>query len=159
MLVGPFAPNTLEKEMRDDIARLGMQNSVSVIGEVPFDNIPSYLEEAAIGWIPFQQVPKYQKNIPTKLFEYMAYSLPVVSSNLKSVQPFIHHGENGYLVAADDPSAHAHAIKEILKNPQKAIDMGRNGQKLVCENFRWEMMEERLLNLYKNILTSASRRE
>jgi len=158
MLVGPFAPSALEKEVRDDIVRLDIQNAVTVIGEVPFEKVPTYLTEAAIGWVPFQPVSKYQKNIPTKLFEYMAYALPVVSSNLKSVQPFIHQGENGYLVAAEDPHAHAHAIMEILKNPQKANHMGRNGQKMVGQNFRWELMEERLLHLYKNILTSAPRR-
>jgi glycosyltransferase involved in cell wall biosynthesis len=159
ILVGPFAPATLEREVRASITRLDMQNNVTLIGEVPFERVSNYLTEAAIGWIPFLPVPKYQKNIPTKLFEYMAYALPVVSSNLQSVQPFIHHGENGYLVTADDPSAHAHAIKEILKNSQKAYDMGRNGQNMVCQNFRWEKMEERLLNLYRPILTSAHRRE
>ena len=44
----------------------------------------------------------------------MAYAIPVVSSNLFPVQPFIEHRRTGFLVKADDPSAHAGAIIELL---------------------------------------------
>ena len=152
LLVGPFSPTSLEKEMHDDIRRLGLQNAVTLTGEVPFDQVSVYLTSAAIGWVPWLPVPKHQKNIPTKLFEYMAYAIPVVSSNLESVQPFIDHGGNGYLVTPDDPSAHARAIMEILSNPQKSLEMGRQGQNLVQNKYRWDDMEVRLLDFYNDVI-------
>lgn len=154
LLVGPFFPPTLEHEIQKVLSNRGMVNAVITTGAIPFENIGEYLLEAAIGWIPFPPVAKYQKNIPTKLFEYMAYSLPIVSSDLSPVQPYLTNGKNGYLVPANDLSAHAEAILRLLRDPQQALSMGRYGQKLVSASFTWEKMEIRLLDLYDTILNS-----
>ena len=95
---------------------------------------------------------KNQKNIPTKLFEYMAYGLPVVGSDLASTRPFVHEGQNGYRVTADDPTAHAEALLDLLRQPERASAMGRRGQELVRTDYNWDEMERRLLALYQKLL-------
>ena len=156
LLVGPFEPASLEEEMRSEIDRRKMTSSVTIIGAVPFDQVGKYLAQASIGWIPWMPVPKNQKNIPTKLFEYMAYAVPVVSSDLKSIQPFIENRKTGILVKADDPSAHASAIIELLIDPSLADFISKNGQTVVMEHYRWSDMEKRLVTLYKQVLSRES---
>jgi glycosyltransferase involved in cell wall biosynthesis len=151
-LVGPFAPVSLEDEMHSAITLRSMSNSVTITGAVPFDKIGDYLSQASIGWIPFSPVPKYQKNIPTKLFEYMVYSIPVVSSDLYPVRKFIENNQTGILVKADDPSDHAKAIITLLTNPSLASTLSKNGQKMVSEQYRWSAMEKRLLVFYAHVL-------
>ncbi len=153
LLVGHFVPPTLEQEVRADVTRRGLQDKVTIAGRVPFERIGDYLRQAAVGWVAWQPVPKNKKNIPTKLFEYMAYGLPIVSSDLPSTRPFIHDGENGYLVTADDPAAHAEAILELLRRPREAQTMGRRGQELVRTRWNWSEMEERLLDFYRELLS------
>jgi glycosyltransferase involved in cell wall biosynthesis len=116
-IVGHFAPPDLEEEVRQEAARRGIDQAVTMTGRIPFETIGEYLKRAAVGWVSWQPVPKNEKNIPTKLFEYMAYGLPVVSSDLASTRPFVRNGENGCLVTADDPAAHAQSILKILQNP------------------------------------------
>lgn len=152
LVVGHFAPPELEEEVRADASQRGLSPALVLTGRVPFEEIGTYLKQAAVGWIPWQAVPKNQKNIPTKLFEYMAYGLPVVSSDLPSTRPFVHDGENGQLVAADDPPAHAEAIIRLLRNPQAAQAMGRKGQELVRTQYNWDEMQARLLSLYGSLL-------
>jgi glycosyltransferase involved in cell wall biosynthesis len=152
-LVGPFAPESHEKEVRSAINLKNMADSVTITGLIPFDRISEYLTQASIGWIPFPSVPKYQKNIPTKLFEYMAYAIPVVSSDLYPVQPFIENRKTGILVKADDPSAHARAIIELFSDTSLAVLLGNNGQKKVLKHFRWSEMEKRLISLYQQVLS------
>jgi glycosyltransferase involved in cell wall biosynthesis len=82
----------------------------------------------------------------------MAYQLPIVSSRLKSTRPFVHQGENGYLVDPEDPASHAKAHIYLLKNPKEARSMGRSGQKLVEKKYNWKKMEKKLTNLYCEIL-------
>jgi glycosyltransferase involved in cell wall biosynthesis len=144
-LVGPFAPSSLEEEMRSEIDRRFITSSVTITGAVPFAQIGEYLSQAAVGWIPFQSITKYQKNIPTKLFEYMAYAIPVVSSDLLSVQPFI-----------ENPSAHTKAIIDLLSNPDWAEQLGKKGQTEVLEHYRWSEMEKRLLMLYQQVFYQES---
>jgi glycosyltransferase involved in cell wall biosynthesis len=152
-LVGPFAPEALEKEMRSEIEIRNMCGSVIITGPIPFEQVSVYLAQSYIGWIPFPPVAKYQKNIPTKLFEYMAYAIPVVSSDLYPVQQFIEHRKTGLLVKADNTSAHAMAIIELISDPSLAVFLGKNGQKAVMEHFRWSDMEKRLITLYQQILS------
>jgi glycosyltransferase involved in cell wall biosynthesis len=151
--VGHMAPPDLGEEVRADIEARGMEQAVTLAGRVPFEQIGEYLKRAAVGWVTWQPVPKNQKNIPTKLFEYMAYGLPVVSSDLPSTRPFVQDGRTGYVVTADNPSAHAQAILQLLRQPELAAAMGRRGQSLVQSMYNWEEMEMRLLALYEEVLS------
>lgn len=153
LLVGHFMPPELEQEVRRDVTARGLDEMVTITGRVPFEEIGTYLRRAAVGWVPWQHMPKNEKNVPTKLFEYMAYGLPVVSSNLPSTRSFVKDGENGYLVAADDPEAHARAFIKLLDNPDLASSMGRRGQQLVQTRYNWAEMEMPLLTLYERLLS------
>ncbi|OGO12102.1 MAG: hypothetical protein A2Y53_01980 [Chloroflexi bacterium RBG_16_47_49] len=155
-LVGPFAPAAFEKEVRLEIDLRNIGSSVTITGAIPFARIGDFLTQASIGWIPFPPVPKYQKNIPTKLFEYMAYAIPVVSSDLNPIRLFIENRKTGLLVKADDSAAHANAIIEILTNPPLAELLGKNEQLLVVKDYRWSEMEKRLLSFYQRILPQDS---
>ena len=157
LIVGHFMPPDLEDEVRATAEARGLAGKLEITGRVPFDTIGDYLERAAVGWVPWQPVAKNCKNIPTKLFEYMAFSLPVVSSDLPSTRPFVNHGENGLLAAADDPAAHATALLELLKNDTSAKRMGETGRQYVTERLNWDAMEPRLLGLYEAVLRKTSK--
>jgi glycosyltransferase involved in cell wall biosynthesis len=103
--------------------------------------------------VPWQAVAKNEKNVPTKLFEYMAYGLPVVSSDLASTRPFVRDGENGYVVAAADPQAHAQALLRLLRDPDAARAMGLRGQALVQADWNWDEMGRRLVGFYERVLS------
>ncbi len=152
LIVGHFMPPELEAEVRAAAAARGIGEAVEMTGRVPFAAIGDFLRRAAVGWVPWQPVAKNRKNIPTKLFEYMAFGLPVVSSDLPSTRPFVTDGENGRLVAAGDPAAHAAALLELLTDAPKAARMGQAGQRLVATQFNWAAMEGRLLGLYEAVL-------
>lgn len=151
--VGHMQPPDLADEVRADAVERGIADAVTLAGRVPFEQIGDYLKRAAVGWVTWQPVPKNEKNIPTKLFEYMAYGLPIVSSDLASTRPFVQSGENGYLVKAEDPMAHAGAILSLLRHPTDVAAMGRCGQRKVLETYNWDEMERRLLQLYEVLLS------
>ena len=152
LIVGHFMPPELEDEVRAAAAARGIGQAVEITGRVPFAAIGDYLQRAAVGWVPWQPIAKNRKNIPTKLFEYMAFGLPVVSSDLPSTRPFVTHGDNGLLAAAADPAAHAAALLELLTDAPAAARMGESGRQLVATRFNWAAMEGRLLGLYEAVL-------
>ncbi len=155
LIVGHFMPPELEDEFRQDAVACGIAHAVTITGRVPFVEIGTFLSRAAVGWVTWQPYPKNQKNIPTKLFEYMAFGLPIVSSDLPSTQPFVSHGVNGLLAEATDPAAHASALLRVLADGTAAARMGRAGRHLVETRFNWERMAPRLLALYEAVLESA----
>jgi phosphatidylinositol alpha-1,6-mannosyltransferase len=149
LVVGHFEPASLEDEVRADAAQIGVSAALQITGRVPFAEIGTFLAGAAVGWVPWQPVAKNEKNVPTKLFEYMAYGLPVVSSDLASTRPFVLDGVNGYLVAAAEPRAHAEAILRLLRDPEAARTMGRRGQEQVQREWNWDEMARRLVDFYR----------
>jgi glycosyltransferase involved in cell wall biosynthesis len=123
-LVGHFAPPGLEGEMRAEAARRGIGHAVEFVGRVPFDQVGAHLAAARVGWVTWGAAAKNQKNIPTKLFEYMAYGLPVVSSDLPSTRPFV-PPDVGLLAGADDAAGHAAALLRLLGNGGDGRGAGR----------------------------------
>jgi len=155
LIVGHFMPPDLEDEVRADIIALGIEHAVTITGRVTFEQIGDYLQRAAVGWVTWQAAPKNQKNIPTKLFEYMAFGLPVVSSDLPSIRLFVESEINGLLVDAADPSAHAAALLRLLRDPVEAAAMGHAGRQRVETRYNWRAMEPRLLALYEELLNRS----
>lgn len=155
VLVGHFMPPSLQQEVQEDVDRRGLSQAVKIVGRVPFDTIGEYLKQAAVGWVPWQPYAKNDKNVPTKLFEYMSYGVPIVSSDLTSTQPYVYNGENGYRVTATDAGAHAQAILDILRQPELAQEMGKRGQELARTRFNWDEMEKRLADFYRKLLGDA----
>lgn len=153
ILVGHFMPPDLEEEVRAHAAQRGLAGAITITGRRPFEEIGRYLVRSALGWVPWQPVAKNEKNVPTKLFEYMAYGLPVVSSDLPSTRPYVQEGVNGFLVQADSPTAHSEAILKLLSQQDEARAMGQRGQEMVRTRFNWDAMEERLLALYGSLLS------
>ena len=155
LVVGGFSPPSLEHEMKRHVHDAGLGDAVVITGKVPFEAIGSYLAKASIGWVPWQPFVKNDLNIPTKLFEYMAYKLPIVSSRLRSTRPFVHEGKNGCLVTPEDPASHARAHTYLLRNPKEAQSMGEYGHHLVDTKYNWDRMEQRLYSLYDELLDSS----
>ena len=135
-LVGHFAPPGLEGEMRAEAARRGIGHAVEFVGRVPFDQVGAHLAAARVGWVTGGAAAKNQKNIPTKLFEYMAYGLPVVSSDLPSTRPFV-PPDVGLLAGADDAAGHAAALLRLLGDGVTAEALGAAGRRRVGEAWNW----------------------
>ena len=150
-LVGHFAPPGLEDEMRAEAARRGIAQAVEFVGRVPFARVGEHLAAARVGWVTWGAAAKNRKNIPTKLFEYMAYGLPVVCSDLPSTRPFV-PPEVGLLAGADDAAGHAAALLRLLGDGAAAEAMGAAGRRRVAGEWNWEAMEARLLGLYEAVL-------
>ncbi len=155
LLVGPFHPPVLADELNARAHTLGLEDGLVLVGQAPFADVGRYLREATVGWIPLQSTPKYEMNIPTKLFEYMAYELPIVSSDLAPVRPYLAGGECGLLVESDNPSAHAAALLALLRNPAQAAQMGAAGRRLVETRYNWSIMEPHLIALYNQLLAQG----
>ena len=56
-------------------------------------------------------------------------------------------GETGYVVRGGDPAATAARIIELLKDPGKAKAMGERGLAWVHQEWRWELVADRLAKI------------
>jgi glycosyltransferase involved in cell wall biosynthesis len=152
-LVGRPSSLTLEKQVKDYAQARSISSHVELVGQVSHAEVPKYTRRARVGWVPWQPIEKHLKNIPTKMFEYMACGLPVVASDLPPIRRFIAESECGILVNATNAHEHAEAILYLLGHPDEAQRMGENGRRAVEEKYNWESEGRKLLMLYEELLS------
>jgi sugar transferase (PEP-CTERM/EpsH1 system associated) len=88
--------------------------------------------------------------LQNKLLENMAVGIPLITSPLSAAP--IHALKDKHLLVASNEVEFAENIKKILNNEEYANELGREGQRFVKLNFRWETYNERLENAFKKLL-------
>ncbi len=112
---------------------------VRVAGYVPPAMVPLWLAAADVLALPNsgREVISARYTSPLKLFEYMAAGRPIVASDLPSIRELLRHGENAYLVPADDPQALAGGLEAVLSDPQLGERLAAAARRAV-EGHTWD---------------------
>ena len=58
-------------------------------------------------------------------------------------------GKTGILYPKMNPQAIADAVNNMLANPEKTIEMGKAGRKLVETKYDWKNIAQQVVDLYK----------
>ena len=103
----------LEKDLRAQIERLGLERNVALPGPMPQGEIASRLAAATVFVLPcIAETDGAMDNLPTVIMEAMASGLPVISTSIGGVPEMVVNNQTGFLVSPDDPSALADAIEK-----------------------------------------------
>ncbi|GAB4370629.1 MAG: glycosyltransferase family 4 protein [Kiloniellaceae bacterium] len=151
-LVGSFADEALHREMK---AQPGWQ-WVNERGWLSRDDVASTIPQAVAGLVLIHPRPNYVDALPTKLFEYMAAGIPVISSDIELWRQIVDKSDCGICVDPFDPAAIADAIRYLCDNPAICAAFGRNGRKAVSEEYNWAGESHELLRLYDALLQPAA---
>ena len=93
-----------------------------------------------------------QQGLGTVMLEAMALGKPVVASDVGGVHTVVQDNETGVLIPKQDSQALAGKVIRMLRNPQWARTLARNGQRLVAREFSAEHMVEHTATLYRRLL-------
>jgi glycosyltransferase involved in cell wall biosynthesis len=100
-----------------------------------------------------ETLPNHIHSYPTKMFEYMAIGLPVISSDFELYKEVIDKYECGIAVHPEDPLAIANAIEFLMTHPDEAKRFSKNAIDAV-HNFDWKTEEVKLLDFYQKIINN-----
>jgi glycosyltransferase involved in cell wall biosynthesis len=128
-------------------ARLGRY--IRLAGEVPWEELPDVLANADIALHPLADNFFNMCKSPTKLFEYMAMELPVVSSSVGEANLIIDHGKNGLLSKNTDEFANS--ILTLLDDKKLAKRVGNSARETVGQKYSLKVLGERLAKVLEQI--------
>jgi glycosyltransferase involved in cell wall biosynthesis len=60
------------------------------------------------------------------------------------------------VVVNDDPRAMAAALRGLLADPVRLRAMGMAGRRLVAERYSWDVITDRLVDLYREVIASTA---
>lgn len=131
----------------DEIIRLISKDTN--IHMVPFNNdVVNYI--AAMDIVV---LPSYREGFGNVLIEASAMEKPVVGTNITGCCDAILNGTTGILVQPRDVVPLEKALKELIGNPSKRVEMGRNGKQWVMENFDRKLVWNKIVEVYEQLLS------
>lgn len=139
VIAGP--PDGAEEQFAALIRQFGLEKRVFTVGPIYGEAKLSALVDAACFCLPSRQ-----EGFSIAITEALACATPVVITNACHF-PEVGASDAGFVVSTD-PDAVALALTAMLDNPQKGLEMGRNGRRLVMENFTWPAIAKLAIGHY-----------
>ncbi|MFD2932518.1 glycosyltransferase [Spirosoma flavum] len=113
----------------------------------------SYAGGATAGIALLKPIGDYPDSYTTKLFEYMALGLPVITSDFPLYRDVVERHTCGFCVSPYDPVQVADALLYLIEHPDEARVMGQLGRKAVELFYNWSSEATKLLSFYKLVLS------
>lgn len=151
-LIGPIDEPALESEIKMWIAEHSLADKVCLYGRVPNERIFDIVKHNSIGLCLLDPLIGFQESLPTKMFEYMLSSLPVVISDFKLWKQIVDDSGCGVALNPQNHIKVAEEIIKLFKDEVKMEELGKNGLNAVRSLYSWEQEEKKLLNIYKQII-------
>jgi glycosyltransferase involved in cell wall biosynthesis len=85
---------------------------------------------------------------PNVILEAMASGLVVLSTPVGDVPRIITHGENGFLIDAEDLKSASKILLKVVKNPNLRSSIGKNAREFILANYSFERLSTHLAELY-----------
>jgi len=96
-------------------------------------------------------VPSRNEPFGIVVLEAWSCGKPVIATHGTGAGELIWHGVTGLRVY-QAPNSIAWGIKEILRNPEKAKWMGKNGRYAAEKEFTWDKVAEQTLKVYEEVI-------
>lgn len=115
-------------------------------GFVPNDEALAAIEGSIAGLSLLHDVPNYRYSLPTKLAEYGAHGVPIISTPNPSSAAFVERDGAGVLVPFGDVAAIAEAVRAFIADPHKAAQAAAGGRTTARELYDWSTASETFRN-------------
>jgi glycosyltransferase involved in cell wall biosynthesis len=148
--VGPGWPTAHLDDLRRRVGQMGLRH-VHFHGYLPATQGWDVVRSCSIGLAVLLPLPNLIESYPTKLFEYMALQMPVVTSAFPLYQAVVERHRCGLCVDPTSPDELAEAIERLIKDPDEAAQMGRRGREAVLREYNWESEYQKLRTFYEQL--------
>lgn len=126
-----------------EVKRLAQKGNTVVTGFV--EDVRPYVASASVVVCPLRAATGLQN----KILEGMAMAVPVVATSLALEGIDATPGRD--VLVADEPESFARAVVELLKDGERARELGEAGRRLVEEKYSWARAAAQLDTIYHSI--------
>lgn len=123
-----------------------LEQDVILVGHVPHADIPAYLTAMDLTVAPYDAQEHFYFS-PLKVVESLAAGRPVVAPAIGQLPELVRNGMTGLLYPPGDADIFASHVIELLKHPQRRMEMGRLAATLARKEFSWNRIAQRVTTL------------
>jgi glycosyltransferase involved in cell wall biosynthesis len=148
VIAGKFLDSCFESEFREKLSKLDTRHIKL------FDKgIYGAEKQTALHESHVMVLPTYYTNecYPLTLIEAMSARMAIISTNEGAIADMVTSGSNGFLIEKRDSAAVAKAMRHFIEKPTEVFRMGQACYERYCENNTFEIFENRLVNVLREI--------
>jgi len=131
--------------------------NVEFSGYLERTGVQRLLDDSMIGAITNLPSETANEAISTKMFEYMAAGLPVLTTDMPLWTEVVEKYRCGVAVDPFDPAAIARSLDHFFDHAERAIVAGRNGRAAIEQHFNWAREFAVLLDIYDKLSAKTAR--
>ncbi|HCE44136.1 MAG TPA: hypothetical protein DET40_11355 [Lentisphaeria bacterium] len=128
--------------------KAGVKDNFIFAGYQPWEKVPVYCSLFDIGLTPYPAemgVGRYRSSM--KSLEYSAAGTPVIITRCEGVSDIVEKGDCGLVIDPASNTELSDAIIRLLKDPALRERLGKNGRRLIEDNYTWRHIAIRMLEI------------
>ncbi len=143
----------LAGELQTQVRRLGLTDSVKLIGPQPQGEVRRKMRQASVVAVPCVMASDGDRDgLPTVLLEAMAIGTPVISTDVTGIPEIVEDGVTGLDVPQRDSDALEVACLRLLQDGELRQYLSENARKIVDQRFDIRNNSVQLRALFKRLL-------
>jgi len=123
---------------------LGVER-ITFLPPQPKEDIPAWQAASDLSLVSLLNLPVFTTVLPSKMFEIMASSRPVLLIGKGESADLLEEARCGLVLDSNDPQCIADAIQNLAASPEKCREYGENGRAYVLKHFVRNELAERYL--------------
>lgn len=129
-----------------------VQNKIIFEGWQKQSLLNAYMVNTDICIIPHIKSEHTDNTSPNKLFHFMYFGKPVLTSNCNYIQEIVNEEACGLVYEYDNVKALAESIMKLYENDDLREKMGKNGKSAVLSKYNWEKTVVSMIQKYKSMI-------
>lgn len=134
-----------EPELKNKIEQAQTGGNVIWHGFVPNEQARELLVGKLAGLSLLRKHPNYLVSQPTKIYEYQAAGIPVITTALPHAENLINLSQSGFVVEFDDAESVAERIIELAADRSLWQKLGKNGHEYVIQHHNWNVDQNKFI--------------
>lgn len=148
-LIGPSTQPDYADSIQEIINQKNLQNSVTWIPGLANDS-PELVD--AFHACNVFALPSLHEPFGIVVLEAWSAGKPVIVSQVGGLKTLVSHNTNGLFFNPNSENASGElkdCMEQLIKSPQKAIQLGKEGLKNVSKHYQWDRINEKLETIYE----------
>jgi len=153
LIIGPN--NGYKEELKNLVDQLNLAQYVTFHPVIPNKDVPVYLLQANIGIYPARKDAHMDIATPTKLLEYAAMGLPIISSRLKVVEDMFDDTSVRFFEPGNEKEF-ARCVIELYENSTIREELIEHANTIFACKYSWKQEFQRYVQVINQLLPGMS---
>ena len=151
-LIGPIETG-YRTRLQERIGESGVDDRIVIHPMVPPEELDGFIRSADLSVVLLlNDCLNNYYCAPSKLYESLAYGLPVVTSDFPGLKDVVEGQDVGLCVDPEDPMAIAQAINRVMSDDVLRTRMGENARRAAQETYCYEIEGPKLTAAFDQLL-------